>query len=74
MRIGNSWVYQCSGRSTKKRRNEAKRCSHLTILLGLEDLVKLVVPYDESFDINGRVVIPLLRIRGCGVIVLNTNR
>lgn len=51
-----------TGSFTKEARYEAERASVLTMLLGLQDLRKLLVKNYEKLDAETRALVPLKRL------------
>ena len=51
-----------SGGFSKEARYEAERATHPTTLIDLGELASLVVQHYESFDVEGRVLLPLVKV------------
>lgn len=62
LRAGDRGIYVSTGGYTKEAKYEADRATVPVTLLTLDDLASLVVTYYESFDLNGRALIPLVRV------------
>lgn len=62
LREGDSGLYISSGGFTREARYEAERCAFPLTLLDLDDIAELIVRHYESFDLEGRALIPLVRI------------
>lgn len=62
LREGDRGVYVSTGGFTKDARYEAERSMNPVTLVNLDDLATLVVSHYESFDVDGRTLLPLVRI------------
>jgi len=55
-------LFICTGGFTREARYEAERSTFPLTLVDLDDLADLIVSHYESFDLEGRALIPLVRI------------
>ena len=62
LREGDKALYVSSGGFTREAKYEADRSIIPLTLLALDELADLVVSHYESFDIEGRVLIPLVKV------------
>ena len=62
LRAGDKALYISSGGFTQEARYEADRSDNPLTLLGLDELASLIVNHYEGFDIEGRVLMPLVRV------------
>ena len=62
LRAGDKALYISSGGFTQEARYEADRSDNPLTLLGLDELARLIVNHYEGFDIEGRVLMPLVRV------------
>ncbi len=62
LRAGDKALYISTGGFTREARYEADRSDNPLTLLGLDELASLIVTHYESFDIEGRVLMPLVRV------------
>lgn len=62
LRGGDRGLYVSSGGFTKEAKYEAERSLNPVTLVNLDDLATLVVSHYESFDVDGRTLLPLVRI------------
>ena len=62
LREGDRGVYVSTGGFTKDARYEAERSINPVTLVNLDDLATLVVSHYEAFDVDGRTLLPLVRI------------
>ena len=62
LRDGDRGLYISTGGFTKDARYEAERANVPVQLINIDDLAHLVVDNYESFDIEGRTLIPLVKI------------
>ncbi len=62
MREGDSGLFISTGGFTREARYEAERAAIPVALVDLDDLSELIVTHDETFDLEGRVLVPLVRI------------
>ena len=62
LRDGDCGLYVSTGGFTKEARYEAERSKIPITLLDLDDLVRTIVAHYEAFDINGRALLPLVRL------------
>lgn len=59
---GDRGMYVSTGGFTKEAKYEAERSKTPVTLLDLDDLVDYIVTHYESFDIDGRSLLPLVRV------------
>ncbi len=62
LREGDRGLYVSSGGFTKEAKYEADRSQIPVTLLDLDELAELVVTHYEKFDLDGRALIPLVRV------------
>lgn len=62
LREGDSGLFISTGGFTREARYEAERANLPLTLVDLDDLAELIVTHYESFDNEGRALIPLVRI------------
>ena len=62
LREGDTGLYISTGGFTQDARYEEDRSNVPLTLLGLDDLADLIVRHYEGFDIEGRVLMPLVRV------------
>ena len=62
LRPGDRGVYVSSGGFSKEARYEAERSNIPVSLVDIDELASLVVDYYEDFDLDGKALIPLVRI------------
>lgn len=62
LREGDSGLFISTGGFTREARYEAERSSIPLTLVDLDDLADLIVSHYESFDLEGRALVPLVRI------------
>lgn len=62
LREGDSGLFISTGGFTREARYEAERSTFPLTLVDLDDLADLIVSHYESFDLDGRALIPLVRI------------
>ena len=62
LREGDSGLYISTGGFTREARYEADRSNFPLTLIDLDDLAQLIVSHYENFDLDGRALIPLVRI------------
>lgn len=62
LREGDKALYISTGGFSKEARYEADRSNIPLTLLGLDDLATLIVTHYENFDVEGKLLIPLVRI------------
>ncbi len=62
LRQGDRGLYVSIGGFTKEARYEAERSTVPLTLIDLDDLASLVTTHYEDFDVDGRVVLPLIRV------------
>lgn len=62
LRVGDRGVYVSTGGFTKDAKYEAERSNIPLTLVNLDDLARLVVDFYEEFDLDGRALIPLVRV------------
>ncbi|MEH6502703.1 MAG: restriction endonuclease [Cycloclasticus sp.] len=62
LREGDSGLFISTGGFTREARYEAERSTFPLTLVDLDDLADLIVSHYESFDLDGRALVPLVRI------------
>ncbi|MDO3387960.1 restriction endonuclease [Gilvimarinus sp. SDUM040013] len=62
LREGDSGLFISSGGFTKEARYEADRCTFPLTLVDMDDLSDLIVAHYENFDLEGRALLPLIRV------------
>ncbi|WNZ55666.1 restriction endonuclease [Microbulbifer sp. MKSA007] len=62
LREGDSGLFVSTGGFTREARYEADRSTFPLTLVDLDDLADLIVSHYESFDLEGRALMPLVRI------------
>lgn len=62
LRSGDRALYVSTGSFTKDARYEADRSNIPLTLLSLDDLANLIVTHYEKFDVEGKVLIPLVKV------------
>ncbi|HUG71545.1 MAG TPA: restriction endonuclease [Pirellulaceae bacterium] len=62
LRQGDRGLYVSTGGFTKEARYEAERSTVPLTLIDLDDFASLVTTHYEDFDVEGRVVLPLVRV------------
>lgn len=62
LREGDSGLFISTGGFSRETRFEADRSTLPLTLVDLDDLAELIVSHYESFDLEGRALIPLVRI------------
>lgn len=62
LREGDSGLFISTGGFSKEARYEAERSTFPLTLIDLNDLVDLIVSHYENFDLEGRALVPLVRI------------
>lgn len=62
LREGDSGLFVSTGGFTREARYEAERSTFPLTLVDLDDLADLIVNHYEQFDLEGRALIPLVRI------------
>jgi restriction system protein len=62
LREGERGLYVSTGGFTKEARYEAERSKTPVALLDLDDLVASIVTHYEAFDLEGRALLPLVRV------------
>jgi len=62
LRDGDSGLFVSTGGFTREARYEADRSTFPLTLVDLDDLADLIVSHYESFDLEGRALVPLVRI------------
>ncbi len=62
LREGDRGLYVSTGGFTKEAGYEAERSKIPLTLLDLDDLVACIVTHYESFDTEGRTLLPLVRV------------
>lgn len=62
LREGDSGLFISTGGFTREARYEAERSTFSLTLVDLDDLADLIVSHYENFDLEGRAIVPLVRI------------
>lgn len=62
LREGDSGLFVSSGGFTREARYEAARCAFPLTLVDMDDLSDLIVAHYENFDLEGRALLPLIRV------------
>ncbi|MES2824970.1 MAG: restriction endonuclease [Pseudomonadota bacterium] len=62
LRDGDSGLFISTGGFSKEARYEAERSTFPLTLIDLDDLAGLIVSHYENFDLEGRALVPLVRI------------
>jgi len=62
LRTGDRGLYVSTGGFTKEAHYEAERANNPVSLIDLDHLAELVIEHYESFDTEGRVILPLVRV------------
>lgn len=62
LREGDSGLFISTGGFTREARYEAERSTFSLTLVDLDDLADLIVSHYENFDLEGRALVPLVRI------------
>lgn len=62
LRDGDTGLYISTGGFTKEARYEAERSTVPVTLVDIDDLADLVVSHYENFDLDGKALIPLIRV------------
>jgi hypothetical protein len=62
LRPGDRGLYVSTGGFTREARYEGERATHPATLIDLGELASLVIQHYESFDVEGRVLLPLVRV------------
>src|SRR5690554_5771526 len=62
LREGDSGLFISSGGFTREARYEADRCTFPLTLVDIDDLSDLIVAHYENFDLEGRALLPLIRV------------
>ena len=62
LRDGDSGLFLSTGGFTKEARYEAERATIPVTLIDIDDLADLVVTHYDHFDLDGRALIPLVRL------------
>lgn len=62
LRDGDSGLFVSTGGFSREARYEADRSTFPLTLIDLDDLADLIVSHYESFDLEGRALVPLVRI------------
>jgi restriction system protein len=62
LREGDSGLFISTGGFTREARYEAERSTFPLTLIDLDDLADLIVSHYSKFDLEGRALIPLVRI------------
>ena len=62
LRPGDRGLYVSTGGYTKEAKYEAERANTPVTLLDLDELATLIVAHCEKFDLEGRRLVPLVRV------------
>ena len=62
LRPGDRGLYVSTGGFTKEAKYEAERSNTPATLVDLDDLARLVVAHYDRFDLEGRALIPLVKV------------
>lgn len=62
LRSGDRGIYLSTGGFSKEARYESERATHPVNLMDLDDLARLIETHYDSFDAEGRALLPLSRI------------
>ena len=62
LREGDSGLFISTGGFTKESRYEAERSTFPLTLVDMDDLSNLIVAHYENFDLEGRALLPLIRV------------
>lgn len=62
LREGDSGLFISTGGFTREARYEAERCTFPLTLVDVDDLSELIVAHYENFDLEGRALLPLIRV------------
>jgi restriction system protein len=62
LREGDSGLFISTGGFTREARYEAERCTFPLTLIDMDDLSDLIVAHYENFDLEGRALLPLIRV------------
>ncbi|MFI2812124.1 restriction endonuclease [Microbulbifer zhoushanensis] len=62
LREGDTGLYLSTGGFTKDARYEAERATMPVTLVDMDDLADLVVAHYENFDLEGRALMPMIRL------------
>lgn len=62
LRDGDSGLFLSTGGFTREARYEAERANIPVTLIDIDDLADLVVTHYDNFDLDGRALIPLVRL------------
>lgn len=62
LRSGDRGLYVSTGGFSKEAKYEAERANIPITLIDLQELAQLVIDHYDSFDVQGRALIPLIRI------------
>lgn len=62
LREGDSGLFISTGGFTREARYEAERSTFSLTLVDLDDLADLIVSHYQNFDLEGRAIVPLVRI------------
>jgi restriction system protein len=62
LRQGDRGLYVSTGGFSREAKYEAERAPVPVTLIDLTDLASLIVTHYESFDVEGRVILPLVRV------------
>ena len=62
LRDGDSGLFVSTGGFSREARYEAERATVPVTLIDIDDLANLIVTHYEQFDIEGRTLLPLVKI------------
>lgn len=62
LRAGDNGLYVSTGGFSKEARYEAERATFPITLIDTDDLADLIVAHYENFDLEGRALLPLIRV------------
>lgn len=62
LRTIDNGIYVSTGGFTREARYEAERAQYPVTLIDIDDLANLIVAHYEKFDLDGRALLPLVRV------------
>lgn len=62
LRAGDNGLYVSTGGFSKEARYEAERATFPVTLIDTDDLADLIVAHYDNFDLDGRALLPLIRV------------
>lgn len=62
LRTGDTGLYVSTGGFSREARYEAERATYPVTLIDTDDLADLIVAHYDKFDMDGRVLVPLIRV------------